>query len=88
MISPLHFEKIHHAMHNHILLGEVIVSVKRIVLAYRIWRIDRQYSALNRELDALQYTVEEAQANAEFARRHLLMLRADLRVDMIQLGGR
>ena len=80
--------QINEAMHNHILVGEVITSIKRIVLAYQIWRIDRQYSALNRELDALQNTVEEAQANAEFARRHLLMRRADLRVDMIQLGGR
>lgn len=80
--------QINEAMHNHILVGEVITSIKRIFLAYRIWRIDRQYCALNRELDALQQSVEEAQANAEFARRHLLMLRADLRVDMIQLGGR
>ena len=80
--------QINEAMHNHILVGEVITSIKRIVLAYQIWRIDRQYSALNRELDALQSTLEEAQANAEFARRHLLMRRADLRVDMIQLGGR
>lgn len=80
--------QINEAMHNHILVGEVITSIKRIVLAYQIWRIDRQYSALNRELDALQSTLEEAQANAEFARRHLLMLRADLRVDMIHLGGR
>lgn len=79
--------KLNEAAHNHILLGEVLTSVKRIAKAYQIWRIDRRYQALNRDLDWYDDALKEAQANAERCRVTLMIRRQQLHNDMIQLGG-
>lgn len=71
------------AANNHILIGEVITSVKRLVKAWQIWRIDCQYLALGDYVQELQ----DNQVAAERNRSALLMRRADVRADMLDLGG-
>jgi hypothetical protein len=76
--------KIHEAAHNHIVLGEVIASVKRIVKAFQIWLIDYQYRSLGKYAEELQENQDIVKAH----RQALLFRRSDLRVSMLELGGR
>lgn len=76
--------KLNEAAHNHILLGEIVASVKRLCKAWQIWRIDRQYRALGDYIAELSSN----QADAEGARRDLLLRRSDLHTAMLDLGGR
>ncbi|MFZ6748546.1 hypothetical protein [Undibacterium sp. Ren11W] len=75
--------QISEAANNHILLGEAIASVKRLVKAWQIWRIDSQYRALGDYVQELQVN----QFDAERARIALLIRRADIRAAMRNLGG-
>lgn len=67
--------------------SDVITRMKCIIKAWQIRRIERQYIALARDLDDYATALNEAKSNAELARRHLLMRRAQLSIDIIQLGG-
>ncbi|MDO8180184.1 MAG: hypothetical protein Q7T62_18205 [Undibacterium sp.] len=71
------------AANNHILIGEVIASVKRLVKAWQIWRIDCQYRALGDYIEELKTNQEATERN----RIDLLMRRADVRAAMLDLGG-
>lgn len=75
--------KLNEAAHNHIVLGELVNSVKRITKAVQIWRIDCQYRALGDYVDDLKAN----QIDVEKKRRELLMKRSDLRVEMLEVGG-
>ncbi|WP_423708631.1 hypothetical protein [Undibacterium sp. WLX3042] len=75
--------KLNEIAHNHILLGELLNSVKRLTKAYAIWRIDCQYRALGDYVDDLKAN----QVDVEKKRRELLMRRSDLRVEMLEVGG-
>jgi len=75
--------KLNEAAHNHIVLGELVNSVKRITKAFQIWRIDCQYRALGDYVDDLKAN----QIDVEKKRRELLMKRSDLRVEMLEVGG-
>lgn len=76
--------KLQEAAHNHILLSEMIGSVKRIVKAWQIWRLDCQYSTLGDYASELQANQDAIKAK----RQELLFRRSDLRVSMLELGGR
>lgn len=76
--------KLNEAIHNHILLSEVITSVKRIVKAYQIWRLDCQYRTSGDYIAELKAN----QDDAERKRMALLLRRADVRAAMLSLGGR
>lgn len=80
--------KLNRLVHPHIGAGDIITRVKRIIKTWQIWRIDQQYIALARELDDYATALKAAQSNAELARRHLLIRRAELLIDIIRLGGR
>lgn len=75
--------KLNEDAHNHVLLGELVNSVKRIRKAFQIWRIDCQYRALGDYVDDLKAN----QIDVEKKRRELLMKRSDLRVEMLEIGG-
>lgn len=77
--------KLYEAAHKHILLGEVLTSVKRIVKVFQIWRIDRRYHALNSDLDWYEDALKEAQANAQRSRVALMIRRQQLRSDIGKL---
>lgn len=76
--------KLQEAAHSHILLSEVIDSVKRIVKAWQIWRLDCEYSTLGDYASELQANQDAIKAK----RQELLFRRSDLRVSMLELGGR
>ncbi|WP_295756089.1 hypothetical protein [Undibacterium sp.] len=76
--------KLQEAANNHILLSEMIGSVKRIVKAWQIWRLDCQYSTLGDYASELQANQDAIKAK----RQELLFRRSDLRVSMLELGGR
>jgi len=75
--------KLNEAAHNHIVLGELVNSVKRIRKAFQIWRIDCRYQQLGDYVDGLKAN----QNDIERQRRELLMKRSDLRVEMLEIGG-
>jgi hypothetical protein len=89
--------KLNEAAHKHIVLGELIASVKRIVKAWQIWRINCQYLAqgedLNccaeamKELDWYRAEIIRTQEAAKEKRAALLLRRGNLRVAMLELGG-
>lgn len=79
--------KINEAVHNHILLGEILTSVKRVWKAFQIWRIDHQYVTLNRHLDWYENALKDAQSDAQGQRVALIMRRQKLRNEMLRLGG-
>lgn len=75
--------QINEAANNHILIGEVINSVKRLLKAWQIWRIDARYRALGDYVQELQTN----QFDAERTRIDLMLRRADIRAAMLDLGG-
>ncbi|MDO8654218.1 MAG: hypothetical protein Q7R66_18765 [Undibacterium sp.] len=85
-------------IHNHILLSTVVTSVKRIVKAWQIWRIDCEYLAHGEDLDCCAEAVKEldwyraeiasAQEVANQRRAALLVRRGQVRISMFELGGR
>ncbi|MBR7793809.1 hypothetical protein KDM87_14520 [Undibacterium sp. FT147W] len=79
--------KLNAIVHNHIVLNELVSSVKRVTTAIQIWRIDRKYHALNHELDFYEEALKEAQANAQRNRVGLMIRRQQLRSSMVKLGG-
>jgi hypothetical protein len=89
--------KLNESVHNHIVLRELVISAKRIVKAWQIWRIDCAYRACGRELDVYAAADAEmkwyrnglqvAQARTERSRINLMLRRADLRMSMNKLGG-
>jgi hypothetical protein len=76
--------KLNEAAHKHIVLGELIASVKRIVKEWQIWRLDCQYSTLGDYASELQANQDAIKAK----RQELLFRRSDLRVSMLELRGR
>lgn len=78
----MNFSKIHEAVHNHILFGEVLTSVKRIWKAFQIWRIDRQYLKLNQHFSWYEGALKDAQTDVQRQRVAMMIRRQNLRREM------
>lgn len=79
--------KINEAIHNHILIGEILTSLRRIWIAYQIWRIDRQYLKLNRHYGWYEGALKDAQTDVKRQRVAMMIRRQNLRREMRSMEG-
>jgi hypothetical protein len=76
-------ERVRSSIQNHIVLREIGMSLYRVNLALQIWRGDRQYVQLNRDLDFHEQQIANAYEARIWVRLHNQQLRQQLR----ELGG-
>lgn len=66
--------------------GGLLRAIRRAWKAFQIWRLDRQYLALNRDLDWYESALAMARKQVEWDRISVMQRRRRLRLQYLELG--